>query len=148
MKRERRVSFEDNVTIRHYDYNKEEDMEEKLGKDWLQTQDLIYREFDKPIEKGGCGRDWNVLQSKLDKLREPCWKMIGMLWNKLYPHKHRLEELIESDYKEINNSDTDSNDTDSNDSSMYDENCNSCNILNNDFTKILEEDYDDIYYFL
>jgi hypothetical protein len=41
-----------------------------------------------------------------------------------------------------------SSDTDSNDSSMYDENCNSCNILNNDFKQVLEEDYDDIYYFL
>ena len=88
----KRVSFEDNIMIRHYEYFREEEMEEKLGKDWQRTQDLTCREFTVPIEKGGCGRNWHVLQYKLDKLGEPCWRMIGMLWHSLHPCAKRLEE--------------------------------------------------------
>jgi hypothetical protein len=88
----KRVAFEDNIMIRHYEYFREEELEEKLGKDWQRTQDLTCREFTVPIEKGGCGRNWHVLQYKLDKLREPCWRMIGMLWHSLHPCSKRLEE--------------------------------------------------------
>lgn len=88
----KRVAFEDNIMIRHYEYFREEEMEEKLGKDWQRTQDLTCREFTVPIEKGGCGRNWHVLQYKLDKLGEPCWRMIGMLWHSLHPCAKRLEE--------------------------------------------------------
>lgn len=88
----KRVAFEDNIMIRHYEYFREEEMEEKLGKDWQRTQDLTCREFTVPIEKGGCGRNWRVLQYKLDKLGEPCWRMIGMLWHSLHPCAKRLEE--------------------------------------------------------
>ena len=88
----KRVSFEDNIMIRHYEYLRDEELEEKLGKDWQRTQDLTCREFAIPIEKGGCGRNWHVLQYKLDKLGEPCWRMIGMLWHSLHPCAKRLEE--------------------------------------------------------
>jgi hypothetical protein len=88
----KRVAFEDNIMIRHYEYFREEEMEEKLGKDWQRTQDLTCREFTVPVEKGGCGRNWHVLQYKLDKLGEPCWRMIGMLWHSLHPCAKRLEE--------------------------------------------------------
>jgi hypothetical protein len=88
----KRVAFEDNIMIRHYEYFREEEMEEKLGKDWQRTQDLTCREFAIPVEKGGCGRNWHVLQYKLDKLGEPCWRMIGMLWHSLHPCSKRLEE--------------------------------------------------------
>jgi hypothetical protein len=88
----KRVAFEDNIMIRHYEYFREEELEEKLGKDWQRTQDLTCREFTVPIEKGGCGRNWRVLQYKLDKLGEPCWRMIGMLWHSLHPCAKRLEE--------------------------------------------------------
>jgi hypothetical protein len=88
----KRVAFEDNIMIRHYEYFREEELEEKLGKDWQRTQDLTCREFSIPIEKGGCGRNWHVLQYKLDKLGEPCWRMIGMLWHSLHPCAKRLEE--------------------------------------------------------
>jgi hypothetical protein len=88
----KRVAFEDNIVIRHYEYMRDEELEEKLGKDWQRTQDLTCREFVIPIEKGGCGRNWHVLQYKLDKLGEPCWRMIGMLWHSLHPCSKRLEE--------------------------------------------------------
>ena len=88
----KRVSFEECITIRHYEYQKDEEMEDKLGKDWLKTQDLTCREFSLPIEKGGCGRNWQILQCKLNKLSEPCWRMIGMLWHSLYPCAKRLDE--------------------------------------------------------
>jgi hypothetical protein len=93
----KRVAFEDNIMIRHYEYFREEELEEKLGKDWQRTQDLTCREFTVPIEKGGCGRNWHVLQYKLDKLREPCWRMIGMLWHSLHPCAKRLEEDSDDD---------------------------------------------------
>jgi hypothetical protein len=93
----KRVAFEDNIMIRHYEYFREEEMEEKLGKDWQRTQDLTCREFTVPIEKGGCGRNWHVLQYKLDKLGEPCWRMIGMLWHSLHPCSKRLEEDSDDD---------------------------------------------------
>lgn len=93
----KRVAFEDNIMIRHYEYFREEEMEEKLGKDWQRTQDLTCREFTVPIEKGGCGRNWRVLQYKLDKLGEPCWRMIGMLWHSLHPCAKRLEEDSDDD---------------------------------------------------
>lgn len=93
----KRVAFEDNIMIRHYEYFREEELEEKLGKDWQRTQDLTCREFTVPVEKGGCGRNWHVLQYKLDKLREPCWRMIGMLWHSLHPCSKRLEEDSDDD---------------------------------------------------
>ena len=93
----KRVAFEDNIMIRNYEYFREEEMEEKLGKDWQRTQDLTCREFTVPIEKGGCGRNWHVLQYKLDKLGEPCWRMIGMLWHSLHPCSKRLEEDSDDD---------------------------------------------------
>jgi hypothetical protein len=96
----KRVAFEDNIMIRHYEYFREEELEEKLGKDWQRTQDLTCREFTVPVEKGGCGRNWNVLQYKLDKLGEPCWRMIGMLWHSLHPCAKRLEEDSDDDSSE------------------------------------------------
>lgn len=91
----KRVSFDECITIRHYDFDRDADMAEKSGDDWQETQDLVYREFTIPVEEGGCGRNWHILQSKLDKLNEPCWRMIGMLWNTLYPSAKRLEEADE-----------------------------------------------------
>ena len=64
------VTFDECITIRHYDYDKTEDNEEKKGKDWQRTLDLTCREFKLSIEKGGCGGDWNILESKLDELEE------------------------------------------------------------------------------
>ena len=96
----KRVAFEECITIRHYEYQKDEEMEDKLGKDWLKTQDLTCREFSLPIEKGGCGGNWQVLQNKLDKLSEPCWKMIGMLRHSLYTCAKRLDDDDEDDWDE------------------------------------------------
>lgn len=93
----KRVAFEECITIRHYEYQRDEEMEEKLGKDWQRTQDLTCREFALPVEKGGCGRNWHILQHKLDALGEPCWKMIGTLWNRLHPCAKRLEENSDDD---------------------------------------------------
>ena len=63
-----KVTFDECICIRHYEYDRDEEYEEKRGRDWQVTTDLTCREFKLPIEKGGCGGDWNVLQSKLDKL--------------------------------------------------------------------------------
>tara|TARA_B110000285_G_C14515238_1_gene334093 strand:- start:27 stop:329 length:303 start_codon:yes stop_codon:yes gene_type:complete len=89
-----RVTFEECITIRYYEYNKKEDDEEKKGKDWQRTIDLTCREFKMPIEKGGCGGDWNILESKLDELEEPYWYLIGSLWKNIYKGKKRIEECI------------------------------------------------------
>ena len=90
----KRVKFQEAITIRHYEYSKNEELEDKLGKDWLRTQDLTCREFVLPIERGGCGKNWNILQQKLDDLVEPCWMMIGLLRHKLYPSSRKLNERI------------------------------------------------------
>jgi len=89
----KRVRFDECITLRYYDYDKTEDNEEKKGKDWQRTVDLTCREFKLSIEKGGCGGDWNILESKLDELEEPYWYLIGMLWQKLYRGEKRIEEL-------------------------------------------------------
>jgi len=50
-----------------------------LGKDWQRTMDLVYREFSIPIELGGCGGQWELLEDKLLLLEEPYWALIGEL---------------------------------------------------------------------
>jgi len=96
----RRVSFSENIsTVKCYEYFRDDDNEEKMGKDWQKTLDLTCREFFLPIEKGGCGGKWLIFQQKVDELSEPCWRMIGQLWNRLFPNRKRLEEdSDEEDY--------------------------------------------------
>lgn len=107
------VAFEECITIRYYEYDRDEEYVEKRGIDWQRTSDLTCREFKLPLENGGCGGDWNILQSKLDELEEPYWYLIGQLWNRLFPGVKRLEE---------NDDDNDSDDNDSDVSdSGYDE---------------------------
>jgi hypothetical protein len=101
MQTKRRVSFSENISdVKCYEYSKDEENEEKMGKDWQKTRDLTCREFFISIEKGGCGRKWSILQQKLDNLSEPCWRMIGQLWNRLFPNRKRLEEEEEEEEKE------------------------------------------------
>jgi hypothetical protein len=132
----KRVSFEDNIMIRHYEYFREEELEEKLGKDWQRTQDLTCREFAIPIEKGGCGRNWRVLQYKLDKLGEPCWRMIGMLWHSLHPCAKRLEEDSDdgssSEEEYIVGDDSSSSDNYEDDTSDDDDDDDKENVTQND----------------
>ena len=91
------VAFEECITIRHYEYDRDEEYIEKRGVDWQRTTDLIYREFKLPVEMGGCGGDWWVLQGKLDELKEPYWYLIGKLWQQLFPGEKRFEEDDSSD---------------------------------------------------
>ena len=86
------VTFDECITIRHYEYDRNEEYEEKRGRDWQITTDLTCREFKLPIEKGGCGGEWDVLQCKLDQLEEPYWYLIGQLWQRMYPGIRRIEE--------------------------------------------------------
>jgi hypothetical protein len=154
----KRVKFEDAVTIRHYEYSKDEEIEDKLGKDWLRTQDLTYREFALPIERGGCGKNWNILQKKLDELVEPCWMMIGMLRHKLYPTAKKLNDRLieEENYEEgiyedkINNEqieETTTNKKDDDDEysdDEYSDDENNMNCINYD---ILNANNDIVFYF-
>jgi hypothetical protein len=96
------VTFEECITIRYYEYERNEEDEEKKGKDWQRTVDLTCREFKLSIEKGGCGGNWNVLESKLDELEEPCWLLIGQLWQGLYRGAKRIEEEDSSDEEDEN----------------------------------------------
>ncbi len=152
----KRVKFQEAITIRHYEYSKNEDIEDKLGKDWLRTQDLTYREFTLPIERGGCGKNWNILQKKLDELVEPCWMMIGMLRHKLYPTAKKLSErLIEEEkYEEgiyednINNEEIEETTVNKEDddeySDDYSDDENNMNCINYD---ILNANNDIVFYF-
>jgi len=88
------VTFNENITIWDYEYDRDEEYEDKRGRDWIRTQDLTCREFKLSLEKGGCGGDWNVLQSKLDEFDEPYWYLIGQLWLRLHPGEKRPEEFL------------------------------------------------------
>lgn len=66
--------------------------ENKIGKDWQKTIDLIYREFKMPIEKGGCDENWENLEEKLLLLEEPDFCLIGQFWRQLYGNVERKEE--------------------------------------------------------
>lgn len=63
-----------------------------LGSDWQKTNDLIYHEFRRPLERGGCGGQWAMLETKLLELEEPCWAAVGQLWGMLHPDTPRREE--------------------------------------------------------
>lgn len=95
------VTFDECITIRYYECDIIEDCEAKKGKDWQRTSDLIRREFKQPIEKGGCGGNWNVLQSKLDELTEPWWYLVGQLWFNLYKCAKRIEESSSDEDDEL-----------------------------------------------
>jgi len=96
------VTFEECITIRYYEYERSEEDEDKKGKDWQRTVDLTCREFKLSVEKGGCGGNWNVLESKLDELDEPYWLLIGQLWQRLYRDARRIEEGDSSDEEDGN----------------------------------------------
>merc|ERR1711934_1166294 len=66
--------------------------ENKIGKDWQQTFDLVFREFNLPVEKGGCGGLWKVLEEKTSQLEEPDYCLIGQKWRELYGNRAREEE--------------------------------------------------------
>lgn len=67
---------------------------EVLGQNWMETSDLVYREFYSPIERGGCNRQWEILEKKLLEMEEPQWSLIGQLWSSLNPNSPRIEEQI------------------------------------------------------
>jgi len=63
-----------------------------LGDGWQETTDLVYRDFRKPREQGGCSGEWSTLESRLLAIEEPCWATIGQLWGMLHGKTPRLEE--------------------------------------------------------
>lgn len=101
------VSFATNIyTIKYYEIDHETECNVKRGEGWQKTTDLITREFRIPIDQGGCGKNWNILERKLDEIYEPYWELIGQLWSSLYPGKKRLEEV--TIYYSDSDSDSDS----------------------------------------
>ena len=93
----KKVSFDECITIRHYEYDKDEELKAKKGCDWQRTSDLIHREFSQSKTKGGCGNDWCLFQQKLDEIEEPDWCLVGQLWRQLYQNKKRIEETSSSE---------------------------------------------------
>jgi len=90
----KKVSFSEKLTeIKYYEYTQEEIIEEKKGKNWNETVDLIFREYTKPYLEGGCNNNWFILEKRLQLLDEPNWLLIGQHWNRLYPGMKRYEEL-------------------------------------------------------
>jgi len=105
----KQVKFNTNTMIIHYEYDRNQEYIDKKGKDWQRTHDLRYREFHIPVEKGGCGNNWNVFEKKIDELEEPDWCLVGGLWNKLYPMCKRNEEINEDNSELETESETKSN---------------------------------------
>ena len=66
--------------------------EERVAKNKTETSDLVYREFHRNVQAGGCGSDWGLFEKKIDLLEEPCWSIIGQLWRSMNGDQPRLEE--------------------------------------------------------
>ena len=66
---------------------------ERRALGYLDTLDLIFRLFRKPLDKGGCDSSWEVFQKKIDEIEEPCWCLVGQHWGSLYGKNKRLEEV-------------------------------------------------------
>jgi len=71
-----------------------------LGSGWQQTMDVVNREWRVPIDRGGCGGKWEVLEEKLMAIDEPCWAAVGQLWGHLHQGALRLEEQKEESSEE------------------------------------------------
>ena len=69
-----------NCTVEYYSITWDDDDKEiKRGKNWQETQDLVYREFDLPENQGGCGGLWNEFETRINRLEEPDYYLIGQM---------------------------------------------------------------------
>ena len=59
------------------------------------------REFRQPLERGGCGAQWGVLEERVRELPEPDWALVGQLWYALHPGEPRVEEQVEARLAEL-----------------------------------------------
>lgn len=119
----KKVSFSENLTeIKYYEITPEDIIEEKKGKNWHETMDLIFREYKKPYNQGGCNNNWFILEKRLQLLDEPNWLLIGQHWNSLYPGLKRYEELNQFVRVHISKNMDDHSDSDSDFSDSDDEN--------------------------
>jgi len=66
--------------------------EQVIGTGWLETRDLVAREFIRPQSMGGCGGDWQVLYRRVEQIEEPDFSAMGLLWRQLFHKRQRLEE--------------------------------------------------------
>jgi hypothetical protein len=66
--------------------------EQVVGSGWLETRDLVYREFIRPQAMGGCGGDWVELYRRVDRIEEPDYSCMGLLWRQLHRKEPRYEE--------------------------------------------------------
>ena len=71
---------------------RKKDKENKIGKNWQQTFDLVYREFHLPVDKGGCDGEWSILEKKVYQLEEPDFCVLGQKWRSMYGKQKRKEE--------------------------------------------------------
>tara|TARA_A100001015_G_scaffold200054_1_gene223363 strand:- start:1712 stop:2488 length:777 start_codon:yes stop_codon:yes gene_type:complete len=69
-----------NCTVEYYSIIWDDDDKEiKRGKNWQETQDLVYREFDLPENQGGCGGSWCEFEKRVNQLEEPDYYLIGQM---------------------------------------------------------------------
>jgi len=66
---------------------------QQIGNDWQLTHDILFREFKQPVDKGGCGSNWDLLEERLGKVEDPYFSIIGQFWRMLYGEAPRNEEL-------------------------------------------------------
>ena len=69
---------------------------ERKCKNYRELYRLI-NDFHVSQRLGGSGSDWMVFESKVEKLDEPDWYMIGNFWKSLYGTAIRIEEKELSD---------------------------------------------------
>ena len=95
-KLEKKVSWSDqnggNLCKINYIYQSpNEKILERKCKNFRELYRLI-NDFHIPTSLGGSGGDWMVFESKVEKLDEPDWYMIGHFWRSLYGSAIRFEE--------------------------------------------------------
>ncbi len=79
------------------------DKENKIGKDWQETFDLIYRVFDQTMETGGCSGQWHVLEERISQLEEPDFCMIGQFWRERYGEHDREGVSVSETDEDLDN---------------------------------------------
>ena len=63
-----------------------------IGTGWRETLNLVTREFYLPLDKNGCGGNWEIFEKKINLIEEPDYSLIGLLWKQLNGFKKRNEE--------------------------------------------------------
>ena len=81
----RRVQWPDDIgraliTVHVIGQSPQEAWRERTAENLRETNDLVCRYFDLPLDCGGCAGRWSVLIRKVSALKEPDYTTVGRFW--------------------------------------------------------------------